>query len=169
MILSFMVAASENNVIAHNGEIPWHLPNDLKWLQNKSSGCTIIMGRKTYEPIGKPLPLRRNIVISRTMQETTGCHVARDIAEATFIAGRIADSDDEEVFVFGGEQIFREMLGMARRIYLTRVHATLEGDTFFPELPAAEWKRVWAEPNKADRWHEYDYTFEIWERTYPWL
>jgi len=141
MIISMIVAASTNNVIGRAGELPWHLSEDLKRFKAVTMGKPIVMGRLTYESIGRPLPGRQNIVLSsRARYAPRGCHVVRSADEALSAA-----ADAEEVMIIGGGHVYAAFLPMASRIYLTRVHANIDGDTFFPLLDEAEWELVSSE------------------------
>ncbi len=160
MILSMIVAASENNAIGKYNELLWHLPKDLKYFKEVTSGHCIIMGRKTFDSIGKPLPKRRNIVITRREEfEVEGVEVANDIEAAIDMVG-----EDQEPFIVGGGTIYEQALDYVNRVYLTRVHAHVNGDTFFPELDLNEWQRVLHESHKKDAKHAYDFSFEVWDR-----
>jgi dihydrofolate reductase len=130
MIISLIAAMSEERVIGWEGKLPWHIPADLARFKSVTMGHPVVMGRKTFESIGKPLPGRRNIVLSRTVQQIEGCQVARSLPEAISAAG-----GDEEIFICGGAEIFRQALPFCQRIYLTIVHQNYRGDTYFPELP----------------------------------
>ncbi|MCE2495800.1 MAG: dihydrofolate reductase [Flavobacteriales bacterium] len=159
-MLSMIVAASENNAIGKYNELLWHLPKDLKYFKEVTSGHCIIMGRKTFDSIGKPLPKRRNIVITRREEfEVEGVEVANDIEAAIDMVG-----EDQEPFIVGGGTIYEQALHYVNRVYLTRVHAHVNGDTFFPELDLNEWQRVLHESHKKDAKHAYDFSFEVWDR-----
>ncbi|QQR78177.1 MAG: dihydrofolate reductase [Candidatus Moraniibacteriota bacterium] len=133
--LSIIAAISENRVIGNAGKIPWHLKDDWRRFKERTLGHVIIMGRKTYESIGRPLPGRTNIVITRdTGREIPGCVVVGSLAEALERARAI---ETEEVFICGGGQIYTEALSQADRLYLTVVHAIIDGDAFFPEYAAS--------------------------------
>ncbi|MGB3073045.1 MAG: dihydrofolate reductase [Candidatus Moraniibacteriota bacterium] len=137
--LSIIAAISENRVIGNAGKIPWHLKDDWRRFKERTLGHVIIMGRKTYESIGRPLPGRTNIVITRdTGREIPGCVVVGSLAEALERARAI---ETEEVFICGGGQIYAEALSQADRLYLTVVHAIMDGDAFFPEY-AEEFGKV---------------------------
>ncbi len=159
MVLSLIVAASENNVIGAHNRLPWHLPDDLKRFRTLTKGHTVIMGRKTYESIGRPLPERRNIVISRRKDFVAdGCIVSDSLDSA------IAQAGAGDIFVIGGGEIYRAAMAVADRIVLTRVHATIEGDAFFPEISLSEWKEVSREEHPKDDRHPYAFTFILYER-----
>lgn len=162
MLVSFIVAASENNVIGKNNQLPWHLPNDLKYFKNITWAVPVIMGRKTFESSGAALPGRTNIVITRQAGwKAEGAIVVADLNEALQAA---ADTDAKFVFIIGGGDIFRQSLPLANKIYLTRVHTVVDGDTYFVDLKEDEWKIVSELHFKADEKHDYDYSFQVWER-----
>lgn len=159
--LSFLVAADEGNVIGKNNQLPWHLPNDLKYFKNLTWGLPVVMGRKTYESIGKPLPGRTNIVITRNMEYgAAGIQVVHTIAEALQVAQQ---KGAKEIFVIGGAEIFNSIFEQAHRIYLTRIHHRFEGDVFFPQLNEG-WQLVKEQPCTADEKNAYAHTFQVWER-----
>jgi len=138
MTLSIIVAIAENGVIGKGNNLLWHISEDLKRFKKLTSGHSIIMGRKTFESIGKPLPNRRNIVISRnTSIHAEGCEIANSIENALKLT-----QNEDEVFVIGGGQIYKQALPLANKLYLTRVHADYDGDTFFPSVDTATWKLV---------------------------
>ncbi len=162
MIISLIAAASENNVIGKNNQLPWTLPNDMRYFKNMTWGMPVIMGRKTFESMDNiPLPGRVNIVITRQkVWKAKGAAVVNNWDDAMFV---VKDSDFAEVFVIGGGEIFTESIKKANRIYMTRVHATVEGDSFFPEIDK-KWKLVSNRDCFADVKHQYDYSFQVWER-----
>ena len=166
MITSLIVAAAENNVIGRKNDLPWHLPDDLRFYRQKTLGHPIIMGRRNHEAIGRVLPDRANIVITRQPDYTAeGCITVHSLAEGIEKAKAIAAADGlAEIFVIGGGEIFTLALPLADRIYLTRVHAEVEGDAFFPEFSEAEWKLVEEKRHEADDKHQYAFTFQTWER-----
>jgi dihydrofolate reductase len=158
--LSLVVAASENDVIGRDNALPWHLPADLKHFKAITMGKPIVMGRKTYESIGRPLPGRLNIVISRNRAlQIPGVDVVGSFDEALARAG-----DAPEVAVIGGAELFRSALPLARRIYFTRVHANVEGETKFPALDLRQWREVDRSHHPADERHAYAMTFSTFER-----
>ena len=158
--VSAIVAAADNNAIGKGNQLLWHLPNDLRFFKKTTSGHTVIMGRKTYESVGKPLPNRRNVVITRQEGYTlAGAEVVHSLDEA--LAGC---AGEEEVFIVGGAEIYRQALPLTNRVYLTQVHAQLEGDAYFPELDKNEWKLETAESHNPDERHAYGYTFKVYER-----
>lgn len=161
MGVSIVVAAAANNVIGKDGALPWRLPEDLKHFKRLTMGKPIVMGRLTHESIGRPLPGRRNIVITRQPDYAAeGCEVVTSPAAALDAA-----ADAEETMIIGGGAIYRELLPLAARVYLTRVQTRPEGDVFFPELREEEWQLVEREEFAAsgDR-RPYDFSFEVWRR-----
>lgn len=160
MTISLVVAASENNAIGKNNQLLWHLPNDLKFFKNTTWGMVVIMGRKTYESVNKPLPGRINIVITRQSGwKAYGVIVATDLQDGL---KKAAVTNCKEAFIIGGGEIYKWAFTIADKIYITRVHATLEGDTFFPVINDAEWKLVSNEDFEKDEKHQYDYSFQTW-------
>lgn len=163
MLISIIVAASENNVIGRDNQLPWHLPADLKYFKQTTIGKPIIMGRKTFESVGRPLPGRPNIVITRQADYSREGIIVTGSLQAALEAARTFDTP--EVFITGGSEIFTQALPLlVQRVYLTRVHADVEGDSFFPELAQEQWKLVSSHPHSADEKHAYAYAFEVWER-----
>lgn len=160
MKISLIVAAATNNVIGRDGGLPWHLSEDLKRFKRITTGKPIIMGRLTHESIGKPLPDRRNIVISsREGLEIEGCEIV-----ATPDAALALVADAEEVMIIGGGKVYEQVLPMADRIYMTRVDAIPDGDTFFPEINNEEWQVVEQENISADKTGELGYSFITLDR-----
>jgi dihydrofolate reductase len=160
MTVSLVVAASKNNVIGRDGELPWHLPEDLRHFKRITTGKPVIMGRKTFESIGRPLPDRHNIVMTRDPDYAAeGCDVVDSVAEALDVAG-----DADEVMVIGGGQVYRDFLPRADRIYMTRVQAEVQGDTRFPRIEGNAWRLVSAEHHAADEKHEFAFEMMVFER-----
>ncbi len=158
--LSAILAMSENRVIGKNNQLPWHLPADLKHFKTITTGHPIIMGRKTYESIGKPLPNRTNIIMTRQKGfDAPGCIVVRSLAEAMLQIG-----ETEEIFIIGGAEIYHQTLSAIQRIYLTIIHHTFDGDAYFPELNRKEWREIKSEQHEADEKNLYAYSFVILER-----
>jgi len=156
MIISLVAAASDNNIIGKNGTLPWRMPADMKFFKSLTMGHTVIMGRKTYESMGKPLAGRKNIVVSRNSNfKAEGCVVVNSVKEAFD-----QSAAEKEVFVIGGAHIYKEVLASADKIYLTRIHGIFEGDASFPELPEREWVQVKHEMHQQDDKNPYSYTFE---------
>ena len=149
-----------NNVIGVQGDLPWRLSSDLKRFKQLTLGKPIVMGRLTYESIGRPLPGRQNIVIPRPHGiEAEGCDVVGSIDEAIQAAG-----DADEIMIIGGGDIYRQFLPRVGRVYLTRVQADIDGDVFFPELAADEWYETSSERQRADESNEFDVLFTTLER-----
>jgi dihydrofolate reductase len=145
MRITLVVAVSDNGVIGRNGGLPWRLPEDLRRFRELTLGKPVLMGRRTYESIGRPLPGRRNVVISgRPGLEIDGCEVAASPEEALALIDEAG-----EAMVIGGEAIYRHFLPQAQRIHRTRVHATVEGDAFFPELDGKDWRLVASEGRRS--------------------
>ena len=144
MKLSLIVAVSRNGVIGLNNQLPWHLPEDLKYFKSVTTGKPIVMGRKTYDSIGRPLPGRTNIVITRDASwSAPGVEVAQTLETALELGATACDAAGaEEIMVIGGEQIYRMTLPVADRLYLTQVDAEVEGDAYFPEVDSACWTQV---------------------------
>ena len=155
-MIAIVVAVAENNVIGKNNQLIWHLPADLRFFKNLTMGHPIIMGRKTYESIGKPLPGRTTVIITRQHGfEAPGCIVVNSIDEAISEARTI----DQEVYIIGGAEIYKQALAKTDNIYLTRVHHNFDGDTFFPELDEAEWEMESEEKHEPDEKNMYSYSF----------
>lgn len=164
MIISFVVAASENNVIGKDNKLLWHLPNDMAFFKNTTWGMPVIMGRKTYESLGKPLKGRTNIIITRDNNYNAGSKDAVVVKSFDEALSAAAATDAKESYVLGGGEIFAMTMDLAHRIYLTRVHAVLDGDTFFPVFDSSAWQLKRSQHFEKDAKHAYPYTFEIWER-----
>jgi len=159
-MLSIIVAAAENNVIGRENKMPWHLPDDLKHFKRTTKGHYVIQGRKTFDSQGRPLPKRTNIVITRKKDaHIEGCLIAHSLDEAIAMV-----KEDNEPFIIGGEEIYRQAMEKADRIYLTRVHGTFAGDTYFPEIDKEQWKVISSEYHEVDDRHAYSFTVYIMER-----
>jgi len=154
MIVSAVVAIAENHAIGKNNQLLWHLPNDLKHFRLITTGHTVIMGRKTYESVGKPLPNRRNIIITRQQIEIAGCEVVSSIEEALALCAA-----EQEVFIVGGAEIYKLAMPLTDRIYLTIVHQSFEADAFFPEISKTEWTEAQQEDYAADEKNTIPYSF----------
>ncbi len=160
MQLSIIVAMDRNRVIGINDTLPWHISEDLKHFKKITMGKPIVMGRKTHESIGRPLPGRENIIITRDKHyRAEGCTVLHSL-EAVFEHCR----DVDEVMITGGSEIYKHALEKATRLYLTEVHAEIEGDTFFPEFNRNEWQETGRETFKADEKNEFDYSFVVLDK-----
>ena len=161
-MISLIVAVSTNNAIGKNNQLLWHLPNDLKFFKNTTWGGVVIMGRKTFESVNKPLPGRINIVITRNASwKADGVVVAENLNDAI---KKAETTNCKEIFIIGGGEIYRESFSLADRIYMTRVHTEIDGDTFFPVLSPNEWKCTSATTFKANEKNAFDHTIETWER-----
>lgn len=155
MIISGIVAVSENRVIGKNNQLPWNLPADLQHFKNVTMGKPILMGRKTFESIGKVLPGRCNVIISSDESYSApGCVIANSIATALS-----AVEYSSEVFVIGGATLFEVMLPEIQRLYLTLIHHQFEGDVYFPEIDWSEWNEIEREDHKSDKENPYSYSF----------
>jgi dihydrofolate reductase len=162
MTVSLIVAAAENGVIGRGNQLPWRLSADLRRFKQLTMGHAVIMGRRTFESIGRPLPGRRMIVVSRQGDfRPQGVQRASSLDEACQAA---AEHGDSEAMVIGGAEVFRQVLPAAERLYLTRVHAEPPGDVLFPTLDLSQWRLIAAEPHAADAKNDYPFTFEVYER-----
>ena len=160
-VVTLIVAVADNGVIGRDNALPWHLPEDLKHFKRITMGKPIVMGRKTFESIGKPLPGRANIVVTRDANyQRQGVTVAHDVEGALRAAGGV-----EEVMVIGGADLFRLFLPRATRAHLTRVHGDVAGDVYWSPLDEEKWSVVGREDFAADERHAYAMTFESWERS----
>ena len=160
MKISVIVAMADNGVIGNKNRLPWHLPADLKHFKATTMGKPIIMGRKTWESIGRPLPGRTNIVVTRDPDYVAdGCVVVHGIDAALAAA-----ADDDEVMVIGGAEFYRQVLPRASTLYLTLVHDSFEGDAFFPELDGREWRELTREDFEPDADNPHAYSFVELER-----
>ncbi len=166
MKLALIVAIAENHVIGINNNLPWHLSEDLKYFKRVTMGKPIIMGRKTFESIGRPLPGRTNIVVTRNADyQAESIKVVHGLKQALELCESIAVVDGcEEAMVIGGAELYQQALPLADRLYLTEVHADVEGDAFFPELEFSDWQEVGRETFSAVEPNPYDYSFVILER-----
>lgn len=157
-----IVAMSENRCIGRAGALPWRLPDDLKRFRQLTTGHTIIMGRKSHESIGRALPERKNIVVTRSQDwqpAAGGIVVARSIDEALRFA-----SGDSEAFIIGGAEIYAQTLDRVERLYLTLVHAQVKGDTYLPEMDLAHRRKIDEQHHPADGRHEFAFTFTVYDR-----
>lgn len=160
MIVSLVAAAGLDDGIGKDGRMPWHLPADLRHFKRLTLGKPVIMGRRTLESIGRPLPERRNLVITRDRSfRTPGVEACHSLEEALALA-----EPASEVMIVGGGEIYRMAWPRADRIYLTRVHLQTSADTFFPEVEPREWREASREEHRADGNNPVDYTFLVFER-----
>lgn len=158
--IALVVAIAENEVIGRGGALPWHLPDDLKFFRSVTLGKPVLMGRRTLESIGRALPGRRNLVLTRgTMQAPEGVEIVRSIEAALQLVG-----DAPELCVIGGAAVYAETLPRAERLYLTRVHARVEGDTHFPDWSPGDWREIARTEHPADARHAYAMSFLTLER-----
>lgn len=158
-MVSVIVAVAENGVIGDKNTLLWHISEDLRNFKRVTSGHPVIMGRKTFDSLGRPLPNRTNVVITRQNLEIEGCKVVHSLEEALSLF-----SPEEELFVIGGAQIYAEALPVADRFYLTRVHHAYEGDTSFPKWNESEWTLMESERFERGEKYENPFTIEIYER-----
>jgi dihydrofolate reductase len=159
-LISLVVAATENDVIGRDNGMPWHLPDDLKYFKARTMGKPMLMGRKTFESIGKPLPGRTSLVLTRDATwRADGVVVVGSLDEALAWA-----HDVPELCAIGGAEIFRLVLPLARRLFLTRIHATVPGDTFLPKIDLSEWREVERVEHPADERHAYPMSFITLDR-----
>jgi len=160
-LITLIVAVADSGVIGRDNALPWHLPEDLRRFKRLTLGKPVVMGRRTFESIGKPLPGRRNIVVTRdTNYHREGIDVVHGVDQALRAA-----SGADEVMVIGGADLFRAYLPMAGRVHLTRVHGDIHGDVIWTPLDGRQWRRVHCESHPADDRHAYPMTFELWEKT----
>lgn len=165
MIISYIAALSRNRVIGRNNDLPWNLPDDMKYFMQTTKGHAVIMGRKNYESIPekfRPLPNRTNIVVTRNKSYLApGCVIVHSLEEAIRKAG---DSPEPEAFIIGGAEIFRAGFQYANRLYLTEIDADIEGDIRFPDWNRAGWQEVSRRHHAADERHAYAFDFVVYER-----
>ncbi len=162
MIISAIVAKSINNVIGKDNGIPWYLSGDLKYFKAKTTGHHIIMGRNSFESIGRPLPRRTNIIVSRNLfYIASGCIMVHGVEEALEIA---RENGESEAFIIGGGELYRQTVDLWDRLYLTEVAAEIDGDVFFPDINTGDWEEIFSESHPADEKNDFPYTFKILER-----
>lgn len=160
--ISIIVAVAENGVIGRGNDLPWRLSADLRRFKQLTMGHAVIMGRRTYESIGRPLPGRRMIVVTR--QQGYRVDGGEAVSSLQLACERAAAHGDDEAMVIGGAEIFQQALPLADRLYFTRVHARPDGDVFFPAYDVAQWQLTSSEPHAADDKNEYPFSFEIYQR-----
>nr|WP_244893547.1 type 3 dihydrofolate reductase [Gilliamella apicola] len=164
-MLSVIVAMAHNRVIGLNNQMPWHLPADLAWFKKNTLNKPVIMGRKTFESIGRPLPNRHNIVISRQIEsidnKISNVSWVKSIDEAIFLA---QEQQPDEVFIIGGGNIYQQVLPLIDWLYLTHIDAELQGDTYFPDYLPEQWQVIYQEDHQADEKNSYPYQFQILQR-----
>jgi len=166
MKLSIIVAVAENGVIGRGGQLPWHLSADLQRFKRLTMGHAILMGRKTWESIGRPLPGRTSIVISRQNDFRSSYDevlVASNLDEALAQARRL-NIESDEAFIIGGARIYEMSLPRADRLFVTRIHAQIEGEVYFPQIDWNAWQQTDEQRHAADDKNEYPHTYEVWQR-----
>jgi dihydrofolate reductase len=162
MTISIIAAMGTNRVIGRDNGLPWNLPADTRFFKETTRGHPVVMGRKTFDSMGRPLPGRRNIVISRQSDlRIPGAEVVADLAGALQL---VADLTDEEIFIIGGSEIYRLALEFADRMYLTLIHQAFEGDTFFPEFDESRWVVVSRRDHEPDEHNPYSFSFLTFEK-----
>ena len=160
MIISIIVAMDKKGVIGREGVLPWRLSADLKHFKAITMGKPLVMGRKTHESIGRSLPGRKNIVLTRANDfDAEGCTIVHSLDDAFQAAG-----DVDEIIIMGGSRIYDQSLARAGRLYLTEVHADVSGDVYFPEFDKAEWIELERQDHSADEKNDFDYSFVVMER-----
>lgn len=163
MKVSIIVATSLNHAIGKDNKLLWHLPADLKFFKNTTMGCPVIMGRKTFQSIGRTLPGRQNVVITR--DNTFNTDKQFDLT----VVGSIDEAlvklhSEKEVFIIGGGEIYKQSIDSVDTIYITLVHTVIDGDVYFPEIDKNKFDLVWEEKHVADEKNKFDYTFQKFER-----
>ena len=159
MKLSIIVATSLNNAIGKDNQLLWHLPADLKFFKTTTMGCPVVMGRKTFQSIGRTLPGRKNIVITRDIQFNSDNQF--DIIVEPNLESAITHlSNESEIFIIGGGEIYKQSIHLVDTIYRTVVNTTIDGDVFFPNLDLNHFELVWEEKHEADEKNKFDYTFQ---------
>lgn len=165
MKVSLVAAVARNGVIGKNNDLPWHLPDDMKFFMNVTKGHYVILGRKNFESLPekyKPLPNRTNVVVTRQMGYTAqGCIVVNNIEDALKVAEK---GNEQEAMVIGGSDIYALALPYADRLYITEIHADVEGDVVFPEFDKTVWKEVSRVPHQQDERHAYAFDFVVYEK-----
>ena len=163
--IALVVAVSENGVIGKDGDLPWRLPDELKFFKRLTVGHTLIMGRRTFESIGRPLPRRRNLVLSRDPSyRAEGIEVFPDLDAAFATCAPQDEAESPDLFVVGGATVYEQSLPLAGHLFLTRVHTKIDGDTRFPDVDWSLWNRVSSEPHPADTKHAHSFTMEHYVR-----
>ncbi len=157
--ISIIAAMAKNQVIGKNNALPWHLPADLKHFKNVTMGKSIVMGRKTYESIGKPLPGRQNIIITADKNyQANGCTIIHSIDDVK------SNKDIPEIFIIGGAEIYKQLLPYTQKLYLTFIDANIDGDSYFPEWQQNQWQYISRENHLADAQNKFNYSFVVLER-----
>ncbi|WP_281889735.1 dihydrofolate reductase [Paenibacillus sp. YYML68] len=166
MTISLIAAMDQGGGIGHHNKMPWHLPADLQYFKRTTMGAPVLMGRKTFESIGcKPLPGRRNIVLTRDEQYAAeGCEVVSSVDDIVSLYGQNGDRSGEELFVIGGAEVYKLLLPAADKLYLTEIARRFEADAFFPEVTPEEWQVTSRTAGVKDERNPYDYEFVVYER-----
>jgi len=158
-MISLIWAMDQQRLIGANNQMPWHLPADMAWFREHTLGKSVLMGRKTFDSIGKPLSKRRNIILSRQHNlSVDGCDIVHDLKDV------ISEFEGEELMVMGGAEIYALALPLAKRLYCTQIEASFEGDAWFPAIDMNQWSCVHQESHQPDEKNKYPYRFEIYER-----
>ena len=158
MKISLIVAMDKNRVIGKDNDIPWRIPADWQYVKKITAGYPIVMGRKNFESIGRVLPLRRNIILTRSDNFSyDGCEVANSIQDVFNLC-----KHEEEIFIFGGEQVYKMFLPYVEKMYITKIHDEFVGDTFFPEFETNEWKEISVEKGITDQKNPFIYYFHVY-------
>ena len=167
MIISHLVALSNNFVIGVNNDLPWKLKKDLQHFSAYTQNKAIVMGRKTFESIGRPLPNRKNIVISSTLNDQEGIAIVSSLDQGIKVADQWnkRNTESEEVVLIGGGYVFEESKNMVNKLVLTRVNCEIDGDVFYPEIDLSNWKKISTESFKHDSENEYDFSIETFVKT----
>ncbi|MBP1916098.1 dihydrofolate reductase [Lederbergia galactosidilytica] len=159
-MLSLIVAMDKNRVIGRHNDIPWRIPNDWEYVKNTTHGHPIILGRKNFESIGRALPDRRNIILTRNKEfYKAGCEIANSVKDVF----RLCENEGE-IFIFGGEEIYKLFLPFVQKMYITFIHHEFEGDTFFPEIDFEAWKEISVKKGIMNDKNPYHYYFQVYER-----
>lgn len=159
-MISMIVATGKERVIGQDNQMPWHLPADLAYFKKVTGGQTIVMGRKTFESIGRALPNRRNIVLTTSPSfQAEGCEVVHSISDILTIG-----KNEKELFIIGGSKLYEEMMPYADRLYITHIHHSFEGDRYFPHYDEDEWTIVSCEKGHSDEKNPYNYEFVVYDR-----
>jgi dihydrofolate reductase len=165
MIISLIAALTQNNVIGKNNDLPWHLPDDMKYFMQTTKGHYVIMGRRNYDSIPekfRPLPNRTNVVVTRQKSfEAPNCHVVNSLEEGLTLA---REAGQQEVFIIGGAEIYAQGLTFANRLYLTEIDGVVDGDTYFPSFDQQAWQEISRVHHPADARHAYAFDFVIYEK-----
>jgi len=161
-MISIITAFDNNYLIGKGNELPWSLPNDLKYFKQRTEGHIVVMGRTTFESIGKPLPNRTNIILTRDpMYQVEGCYTYNSIEAIMYEYQNYAEPD-EEIFVIGGREVYKQFLPYADKLYITEIDHEFEGDVYFPELDLDEWRIIQSEHGIRDEKNPYDYYFNVY-------